>query len=290
MQSIITRLDLSVETEFNDGLSGGVMERLPSVIALAGPNGAGKSRLLRRVRKLAQIIPVRRRRDTELAELNQQRLQRLSQSDERANKIARKMATVQSVDWDGVFESPIQVVDIDPLPRQLRSVADAKTSQVRDAGAPAPNGAFVLAEGAFWTIQSISNSYLSATHPKTKLNEIDRQWHTTRFADLNSIIRELLDTSLDPYAFDDPRLFERSLNASELSNGQQRLLAFAIAFSKAGDARTPKLVIMDEPESHLHPEAVIRVLERIKSLAGNVQIWLATHSLALLASLDPHSI
>jgi energy-coupling factor transporter ATP-binding protein EcfA2 len=107
---------------------------------------------------------------------------------------------------------------------------------------------------------------------------------------LNGLIEELLGTSIDPYGYNDARLFGRPLNTGELSGGQFRLVAFATAFFHGGGVQAPTLVLMDEPENHLHPEAVIRVLDRVKSIAGNVQIWIATHSLPLLANLDAQSI
>ena len=47
---------------------------------------------------------------------------------------------------------------------------------------------------------------------------------------------------------------------------------------------------MDEPENHLHPAALLDLLNIIKEKIGNGQIWIATHSIALLANVDPSAI
>ena len=45
-------------------------------------------------------------------------------------------------------------------------------------------------------------------------------------------------------------------------------------------------LILDEPELHLHPSALIEVIEKLRKFIGeDGQIWLATHSVALLSHL-----
>ena len=47
---------------------------------------------------------------------------------------------------------------------------------------------------------------------------------------------------------------------------------------------------MDEPENHLHPAALIDVLEKITPHIKNGQVWIATHSINILAHFDPSNI
>jgi hypothetical protein len=47
---------------------------------------------------------------------------------------------------------------------------------------------------------------------------------------------------------------------------------------------------MDEPENHLHPSVIINTIERIRKCVTNGQIWIATHSIPLLAHFDPSFI
>lgn len=47
---------------------------------------------------------------------------------------------------------------------------------------------------------------------------------------------------------------------------------------------------MDEPENHLHPSAVIDLLDTIREHNPNGQIWIATHSIPLLSHFDASSL
>jgi SAM-dependent methyltransferase len=47
---------------------------------------------------------------------------------------------------------------------------------------------------------------------------------------------------------------------------------------------------MDEPENHLHPSAVIELLDTIRSFNPKGQIWIATHSIPLLSHFEASSL
>jgi SAM-dependent methyltransferase len=69
-----------------------------------------------------------------------------------------------------------------------------------------------------------------------------------------------------------------------LSDGQKVLLQLAVAVHPTRDEKGVVLV-MDEPENHLHPAALIMILDRIQAAMANAQIWIATHSVPLIAHL-----
>ena len=76
-----------------------------------------------------------------------------------------------------------------------------------------------------------------------------------------------------------------------LSPGQKTLFAYAILFfyldtnSKANIKES--IIIIDEPEKHLHPEAQITLINAIKSIISESgQLWLATHSIHILSHLQ----
>ena len=50
------------------------------------------------------------------------------------------------------------------------------------------------------------------------------------------------------------------------------------------------VIFLDEPENHLHPGALIDVLDKITSHVTNGQVWIATHSVNVLAHFDPSNI
>jgi SAM-dependent methyltransferase len=82
-----------------------------------------------------------------------------------------------------------------------------------------------------------------------------------------------------------PQLFGRDFSEQELSEGQKILIAWSIVLHRQKDRLQNGIVMIDEPENHLHPDASIKA---IKSLVDDVlgehgQVWLATHSLPLIA-------
>lgn len=75
------------------------------------------------------------------------------------------------------------------------------------------------------------------------------------------------------------------------SPGQKTLFAYAILFfyldvnSKTNIRES--IIIIDEPEKHLHPEAQITLVNALKSIIEKTgQLWLATHSVHILSHLN----
>ncbi|MEM9650899.1 MAG: AAA family ATPase [Actinomycetota bacterium] len=77
---------------------------------------------------------------------------------------------------------------------------------------------------------------------------------------------------------------KRPLNASELSDGQLRFLCLAMALLTT---RPPELLVLNEPETSLHPDAVQALAPLIVEAAQHGQVWVATHDRALRDALQP---
>lgn len=73
------------------------------------------------------------------------------------------------------------------------------------------------------------------------------------------------------------------ITSTALSDGQLAYLAF-VAFSRLDTPRS--IVGFDEPELHLHPALLMRVLAGLESMAEKVPVVLATHSDRLLDALQ----
>lgn len=88
-----------------------------------------------------------------------------------------------------------------------------------------------------------------------------------------------------------PILNGRLFDPSEQSEGQRILLAWAIAFHNQGGQFANSYVFLDEPEAHLHPELSRQLIEILKVVIGGAgQLWIATHSVSLVASLGIDSL
>ncbi|ODQ95102.1 AAA family ATPase [Mycolicibacterium holsaticum] len=75
----------------------------------------------------------------------------------------------------------------------------------------------------------------------------------------------------------------RPLRATELSDGTLRFLLWAAALSSP---RPPSLMVLNEPETSLHPELVRPLASLIRAAATTTQVVVVTHSKALLQFLD----
>ncbi|UQA55995.1 AAA family ATPase [Polyangium aurulentum] len=82
------------------------------------------------------------------------------------------------------------------------------------------------------------------------------------------------------------RNLDRPIPAAQLSDGMLTYLAFVALFRL--HARRPSLVALDEPDLHLHPRLLMRVLDFFESMGREHPVLIATHSDRLLDGLtDP---
>jgi len=105
------------------------------------------------------------------------------------------------------------------------------------------------------------------------------------FERLSGLVHDVLGTHLRWDADAHLTLFDRRVGAS-LSEGQAALFQLAVALHLAGASRLNGCVLLwDEPELHLHPDALLKVFEGLRSRNADGQIWLASHSAALAAAV-----
>lgn len=85
---------------------------------------------------------------------------------------------------------------------------------------------------------------------------------------------------------------DEQIPASQLSDGTLAYLGFVALFratparGAAGWLRAPSLLAFDEPESHLHPQLLLRVLGMLEGMGEHYPVLLATHSDRLLDGLQ----
>lgn len=109
------------------------------------------------------------------------------------------------------------------------------------------------------------------------------------------LVEDLLGTELSFAASSSgaqPLLFGRPLDLMELSAGQRLLLWWAPYLHLQAKSRLNGAVLLvDEPEKHLHPASAIRVLEALRQATGaDGQLWIATHSTAIVAHYGFQSV
>jgi energy-coupling factor transporter ATP-binding protein EcfA2 len=86
-------------------------------------------------------------------------------------------------------------------------------------------------------------------------------------------------------------LDNHELSIESLSPGERSLFALAILFTtleiNSNNDLSNCIIVIDEPETHLHPDAQIRVLEELRKLVTpHGQLWIATHSIHIISNLQ----
>jgi energy-coupling factor transporter ATP-binding protein EcfA2 len=78
---------------------------------------------------------------------------------------------------------------------------------------------------------------------------------------------------------------DREINESELSAGERIILSWLTQ----SELQHPMAIFIDEPELHLHPGAMIEMISSLRKQT-DAQIWIATHSVSLLAAMVDASV
>ncbi len=81
------------------------------------------------------------------------------------------------------------------------------------------------------------------------------------------------------------KIFNRNLDDAKLSPGQLYALRIAVA-CKAHEPGENYIFLLDEPETHLHPSLLIKVVNKLLEHFDGAQFWIATHSLSLISYLS----
>lgn len=75
----------------------------------------------------------------------------------------------------------------------------------------------------------------------------------------------------------------RPLAAGELSDGTLRYLLWIAALHTA---RPPELMVLNEPETSLHPDLLPALARLIRSASRRCQVWVVSHAARLIAALE----
>lgn len=288
----ITALNLQKEYTQDWGLGAINMPRLGRIVALAGKNGSGKSRILDAIeqanRKRTEIVQsysetleykggleeniagnpnhgYRLRWEQEILDLND-RLAWIDRVQVDKMEVAR---AIRFVPKNLGFDDPLGLRPRDHLERY----ESAKSIDVSSH----------MAGACLSYIQQRQNRYWTATHQNFQGVENERIEAASEYEALQELVSALIGVELARSINDAAQIFGKDIFEARLSDGQKVLLQLAVALhaqkANIGDC----FLILDEPENHLHPSVAIDVLEKIFQVAPDSQLWIATHSVPLLA-------
>ena len=314
-------------TEFNTeyidekdrlGLKAFKMSKLGNVVLLAGKNGSGKSRALQLLRQQAndrQNYFARRRnlsREITDAALSVQNLQQMFDQcsripEKKDDLVALKEQIDNLTQKKGYYESEykkpfpidiglsenetIKIVDYVPKRVELKDWRNLPQYEWKQNAKKAEAlGCHNLYESSLSLIQNVYDRYWNTSHQHFHGENGEKERANEDLNRLQGIVKRFLEVSLDRNADGEVTLFDKPIAQAQLSDGQKILLQLCVAIYAQGAKISDYILVMDEPENHLHPSAVIEMIDKIRELNPEGQIWIATHSIALLSHFDPSCI
>ncbi len=321
----ITKLDIPASADNADGLDAIKMYKLNQVVLLTGKNGSGKTRILNKIvnrlndkpkKSVIDNIPEQIRqlqrniinfeqasesvhKQLEIAtDLSQQEqfkdnIRNYTRNIDYNNNELIRLEAIQS--WNQIETSEL-AENYTPIPFVPKNITlqDNKQFPINQIKLFAERintvGIDFLADGALSKIQTVQDKWFNVTHPSIHASDDERKKAIDDYERLKNIIKIFLNEQLDRNINGEATLFGFPIGQTKLSEGQIVLLQLCIAIYSQETALKDLILIMDEPENHLHPSVIIEIIERIKACVSNGQIWIATHSIPLLAHFDPSLI
>ena len=283
-------------------------------VLLAGPNGAGKTRLLKLIRECgakALTLGERRSMEDQVSDfernISHQRTeaQRLidAGSAPNSNEVVRTLRYVDS--WEGAakgFSSKLNddlIFERDSDQKPLVVIYDVERTSLTDwkqidqakvqfyaKSISSEFGIRIVSEAGLSAVRSLINNYVYASHRgSSNLPELD-----AKIRDLKNLLRDFVGVELDWDDDGDPTFFGLPIASAGLSDGQLVLFQIALSLFFQRGEMSELILLMDEPERHLHPLAAINLIDEVRRKCPNAQIWIATHSVHILAHANPRDI
>jgi len=309
----ITKIDIPMEDTKKVGLEPIKMDRLGDIVLIAGKNGSGKSRILSKIIEIFNKKPkkseienansgikeIQKALDTidenELKNKHRNQVIQDYELEKKKSLIAKKTNFEKPLHWNFISTSDLagEYKFIPFAPKDL-NLKDCSSFAKQDLITSATNinsvGIDQLPRGTFAKIQVIQDRYFESTHTESKATPSEKTKAKDDYKKLEKTIEIFFGTTLERSIDGIAKIFSLPLGQSKLSDGQKVLLQFCMAiFSQEADLKD-LILVLDEPENHLHPSIVIETIDRLRACVSNGQIWIATHSIPILAHFDPSMI
>ncbi|WP_257459433.1 AAA family ATPase [Archangium lipolyticum] len=289
---------------------------LSQLVVLAGPNGAGKTRYLKlleqeveryltAVKGRATLRWVFPRLDEVLELETKEQLEdwwRVPENKASADSSHVEKATTtlwrqkQEFNHLRFTQDPSQVVWLRyslSSPGHPDQMSPGVVDRVVEANKK--GGIQTASESMHAYFDEVARALYNADHPSLKgTPEVEAQRQDALA--FNRLLKSLLGIEIQPGLSSTSRVFAevrgRRFDPGELSDGEMVLITWAILLHRQHQWLEGSILLIDEPENHLHPDVCIRAIESLRRdvLGEHGQIFLATHSVPLLAHCGLDSI
>ena len=133
-------------------------------------------------------------------------------------------------------------------------------------------------------IRKVSDKYMASTNPAISAGTPEsRKKSIEEYNLLNQLTKSLLGKKFEFSDLGRPILFGGHIVDAKLSDGQKVLLQLAVQIHAQAENMTDVIILLDEPENHLHPQACIDFIVKVRSIIPNNQLWVSTHSIPILS-------
>ena len=279
------------------------MKKLDRIVILSGKNGAGKTRFLKLLPHVFAKISKSNLSSTS-AKLLEEKANLASALEnggsEPANipnyteNIRKRILELQQLEElhlgleiDEMDKKPVFVHFV-PQKTDLRDpFRYSDEHNIQAAGRLNDLGSINAESATIATIEMVLSRWISATYllKDSGLSADEARKAVEDYNNLQSYIKTFLGTELT-WSGGRAQLFGRRIGIAELSKGQKVLLMFCVLLYKQSANLDETIIMMDEPENHLHPAVLIEVLDKVAASVPNGQLWIATHSVNVLAHFD----
>lgn len=301
--TLITKFFAPANEVADVGLKEIYMPRLGRFVALAGKNGAGKSRILN---KLEWYVSSRLNGYDQLSQhrqnvinlenvikqhpLNEQLTNWKAQVKSSQYQIDMIVGRVVSDEDSGKFKA-IRFVPKQLILRDPRQFPNAELiAGFTRAKVPGVTG---YEHNCLFYVKQLQERWWNSSHQNFSGTQEVIKTAIADYESFQEITQRLLREPLDRNIDGEPTLFGIPISDANLSDGQKVILQLCVALHAQKSDFDNTVFILDEPENHLHPSAAIDLLESLYQATGNSQIWIATHSVPLLAyvaSIEPMAL
>lgn len=279
------------------GLSGFDLDRLGRYVVLAGANGSGKSRILTALRtSVDQVDNANGTGGFRVYEKLIEDLERgLIADSPDGSSIEQLRAQMESVRPTVETDFPALVKPIWFVPQSTSDVpieraADPELQSSYENSSSGPTTAH--GPSAVYYLLWLIKRGISLESPRYA-GDTAAQKFLARRDEFLALATELVGAKFDIDSAGTFLFNGKHYQAAPLSSGQKVLLQLAVSLHAYGKNLAEAVLVLDEPETHLHPSILVNVLERLEVLSPRGQIWIATHSVPLIAyvvSKQPNAI